>query len=158
MSRGFLYNILKAVTARRPPGFPQLPPEGSPSFRRQKPDVRNRTVGSISHLSGPKLIFWGNFTMVLHGFASRSPKNIVFPWKLESNIKKWKIHYNSKLIKIYWTNCFLEGALVVFLVRVTLGLFTTRCQFWRHRIQGPNKDCFRCICDVFVSLSGLAPR
>ena len=40
-----------------PAGFPQLPPEGSPSLRRQKPDARNQTFGSISHVSAPKLTF-----------------------------------------------------------------------------------------------------
>ena len=43
ISRGFLYNFLMAVTARRPPGFPRLPPGGSPGFRRQKPDARNQS-------------------------------------------------------------------------------------------------------------------
>ena len=39
---------------------------------------RSQSFGSISHISGPKLTFWGNFIMVLHGFVSRSPRNIVF--------------------------------------------------------------------------------
>ena len=43
--------------------------------------VQIPTFGIISHVSGPKLTFGGNFIMVLHGFASRSSKNIVFPLK-----------------------------------------------------------------------------
>ena len=35
---------------------------------------RRQSFGSISHASGPKLTFWCNFIMILHGFASRSPK------------------------------------------------------------------------------------
>ena len=35
---------------------------------------RSQTFSSISHVSGPKLTFWRNFTTVLHGFASRSEK------------------------------------------------------------------------------------
>ena len=37
------------------------------------------TFGPISHVSGPKLTFGGNFTMVLHGFVWRSPKNTFCP-------------------------------------------------------------------------------
>ena len=33
---------------------------------------RSQSFGPISHVSGPKLTFWGNFIMVLHGFAWRS--------------------------------------------------------------------------------------
>ena len=40
-----------------PAGFPQLPPEGSPSLWRQKPDARNQTFGQISYVSDPKLSF-----------------------------------------------------------------------------------------------------
>ena len=40
---------------------------------------RSQTFGPISQVLNPKPTFWGNFIMVLHGFASRSPKNIVFP-------------------------------------------------------------------------------
>ena len=47
-----LCNFLKAVTDGGPPGFPRLPPEGSPSLRRQKPDARNQSFGAISHVSG----------------------------------------------------------------------------------------------------------
>ena len=36
------------------------------------------SVGRISHASVPKLSFWGSVTMVLHGFASRSPKTLFF--------------------------------------------------------------------------------
>ena len=57
ISRGFLYNVLKRCTASGPFGFPQFPPEGSPSLRRQKPDARNQTFGPISHISDPKLAF-----------------------------------------------------------------------------------------------------
>ena len=41
----------------------------------------NRTVGSISHVSGPKLIFWRYFLICLHGFAARNPKNKIFQSK-----------------------------------------------------------------------------
>ena len=37
----------------------------------------SQSFGSISHVSGPKLIDWGNFIMVLNGFARRSSKNMV---------------------------------------------------------------------------------
>ena len=36
--------------------------------------VRFPTFGPISHVSGPKPIFLGNFHVVLHGFARRSQK------------------------------------------------------------------------------------
>ena len=39
--------------------------------------VRSQTFGQISHISVPELTFWGNFIMVLHGFAWRSSKNTV---------------------------------------------------------------------------------
>ena len=42
-----------------PAGFPQLPPEGSPSLRRQKPDARNQTFGPSSHRHLlPLVAFW----------------------------------------------------------------------------------------------------
>ena len=58
----------------------------SPSCRLRVPpasgdrnqDARNQSFGKISHVSGPKLNFKGNFIMVLHGFASRSSKNTFF--------------------------------------------------------------------------------
>ena len=37
------------------------------------------TFGKISYVSGPKLTFWGNSLMILHGFAWRSSKN-TFSW------------------------------------------------------------------------------
>ena len=40
------------------------------------PQRRVQEDGSISHVSDPKLTFWGNFPMVLHGFAWRNPKNM----------------------------------------------------------------------------------
>ena len=43
--------------------------------------ARSQSFGPIWHVSGPKLTFWGNFIMVLHGFAARSLKNMVFPSK-----------------------------------------------------------------------------
>ena len=36
--------------------------------------VQSQSFGIISHALGPKLNSWGNFIMVLHGFASRSLK------------------------------------------------------------------------------------
>ena len=39
---------------------------------------RSQSFGPISHVSGRKLSCWGNFIMVLHGFAWRSSKNTVF--------------------------------------------------------------------------------
>ena len=39
-------------------------------------DMSNsRPFDQISHTSVPKLTFWSNFIMVLHGFASRNPKH-----------------------------------------------------------------------------------
>ena len=42
---------------------------------------QSQTFDSIVHVSGPKLRLFEvrNFILVLHGFASRNPKNIVFP-------------------------------------------------------------------------------
>ena len=37
---------------------------------------RSQSFNPISHVSGPKLTFWGNFHMILHGVASRNLKNI----------------------------------------------------------------------------------
>ena len=48
----------------------------------------SQSVGWISHTSGRKLSYWGNFIMVLHGFASRSSKNTVFHQKTLSLITK----------------------------------------------------------------------
>ena len=39
---------------------------------------RSRSFGPISHASAPKLTFWCNFIMVLHGFAWRSSKTLFF--------------------------------------------------------------------------------
>ena len=86
-----------------PAGFPQLPPEGSPSLRRQKPDARNQTFGKSSHVLGPKLTCWGNFLMVLHGFASRSPKALFSSkiWKYQKQKKQQTNHlyHNSRKLK-----------------------------------------------------------
>ena len=49
------------MTGGRPPGFPRLPPEGSPSLRRQKPDARNQTFGRILHFFGFKIRFLVKF-------------------------------------------------------------------------------------------------
>ena len=38
------------------------------------------SFGTISHVSAPKHSFRGDSQMILHGFASRTPKNI-FPMK-----------------------------------------------------------------------------
>ena len=38
---------------------------------------RSQSFGPILHASGPKQSFRCNFQMILHGFAPRSPKNIV---------------------------------------------------------------------------------
>ena len=40
--------------------------------------VRSQSFGSVSHVSDPKLSFWGNFQMILHDFAWRSSKNTFF--------------------------------------------------------------------------------
>ena len=37
----------------------------------------NYTFWQILHVSGLEMTFWSNFRMVLHGFASRNPKNTV---------------------------------------------------------------------------------
>ena len=50
---------------------------------------RSQTFGSISHVSNPKLTFWGNFIILLHGFAWRNPKNIVFLAKKNTE-RMWK--------------------------------------------------------------------
>ena len=39
---------------------------------------RCQSFGPILYVSNPTLVFSYNFQMILHGFASRSPKNIVF--------------------------------------------------------------------------------
>ena len=48
---------------------------------------RCQSFGSISYVSGLKLTFRGNFIMILHGFASRNPKNMVFNSKTRYLIK-----------------------------------------------------------------------
>ena len=53
------------------------------------------SVGQISHVSVPKLSFWGNFMMVLHGFASRSPKNTVLRQN-NNNIRPTKIKKDTQ--------------------------------------------------------------
>ena len=60
---------------------------------------RSPIFGPISHVSGTKLSFWSNFIMVLHGFASRSPKNTVlrpktlkYDQKLKNKTKNLKIN------------------------------------------------------------------
>ena len=119
------------MTGGGPPGFPRLPPEGSPGLRRRKPDARNQTFGRISHASGPKLTFWGNFQMILHGFAWRSSKNTVLRSKTLKFVKESTNHITN--LKNYVTYRFSCS----FLVRVTLGLSYERvdpCGFdWRSR-------------------------
>ena len=51
---------------------------------------RSQTFGSIWHVSGPKLSFWCNFIMVLHGFVWRSSRRTVLRRKTTS-IKNFKI-------------------------------------------------------------------
>ena len=38
---------------------------------------RSQSFGPMLHVSGPKLSFSGNFQLIMHGFAPRSPTNIV---------------------------------------------------------------------------------
>ena len=64
-----------------PAGFPQLPPEGSLSLRSQKPDARNKSFGQISHVSGPKIVFWGNLIFVRYHFSARKFKTTLKPSK-----------------------------------------------------------------------------
>ena len=45
------------------------------------PDTPHDTYGPSSHVSGPKLSFWRNFQMILHGFAWRSSQNTVLRQK-----------------------------------------------------------------------------
>ena len=47
---------------------------------------RSQTSGPILHASVPKLTFWGNLQMILHGFVWRSSKNEV----LKSKTIKYK--------------------------------------------------------------------
>ena len=42
---------------------------------------RSKSFGPISDVSGPKLTFWGNFLMILHGFVWRNLENIAFASK-----------------------------------------------------------------------------
>ena len=42
---------------------------------------RSQSFGSVSHVPGPKLTFWGNFQMILHGVVLRSSNNKVVPSK-----------------------------------------------------------------------------
>ena len=54
--------------------------------------VQSQSFGSISHVSGPKLNFWGIFIMVLDGFVWRSSKKQGFEThNLKDRIKKPKI-------------------------------------------------------------------
>ena len=46
------------------------------------------TFGPISHASGPKLSFWRNFLMILHGFCWRSWKTYFFNQKTKHLITK----------------------------------------------------------------------
>ena len=52
---------------------------------------RSPTFGSISHVSGPKLTFWNNFQMIMHGFAWRNSKNIVFSYQTTVYLVKKRI-------------------------------------------------------------------
>ena len=44
--------------------------------------VQITTFDSISHASGPKLFVWGDFIMVLHGFAPTNQKTMLFYLKI----------------------------------------------------------------------------
>ena len=111
ISRGFLYSFLKAVTDGGPPGFLQLPPEGSSSLRRQKPDARNQTFGPISHVSGPKLAFWGNFIFVRYHFSARKLKSTLKPSKKNAGCQKLFFCTNvlNKGVCFSWTSPTLQG-------------------------------------------------
>ena len=37
---------------------------------------RSQSFGQFSHVSGPKLSFWGNLQMIMHGFAARVQKTL----------------------------------------------------------------------------------
>ena len=43
--------------------------------------VRFPTFDQVLHASDLEITFGSNFLMILHGFASRNPKNIVFQFK-----------------------------------------------------------------------------
>ena len=61
--------------------------------------VQSQSFGSISHASGPKLTFWGNFIMVLHGFVWRNSKKHWFETqKLKNNTKHLKSHQQPKKV------------------------------------------------------------
>ena len=104
------------MTVSRPPGFSQLPPECSPSLicgvKSRSGHDRSQSFGQISHVSGPKLTFWGNFIMVLHGFAWRSSKYTVLKQKKQKN------HTNNhqirpktqQIIQNQWTQRFSYGS------------------------------------------------
>ena len=91
--------------------------------------IRSLTFGQISHGLGPKLNFWGNFQLILHGFALRCPTNIVFSLKTRYLIKNWpklqqqnikKTHIHV-YIYIYTYIYIYIYALKTLIDRVTLG-------------------------------------
>ena len=82
------------------------------------------TFGPISHASCPKLFFWSNFQMILHGFAPRSPKNMfscycwdfwsyskllngktMFSWSPRHKTMQKHLEITSKTVKKF-QNCF----------------------------------------------------
>ena len=63
------------------------------------------TFDQISYVSGPKLAFWGDFFMILHGFAWRSSKNkdlrsTKFEISLKS-IKNQNVITNSMKVQVF---------------------------------------------------------
>ena len=72
-----------------PAGFPQVPPEGSPGLRRQKPDARNQTFDQFHTARVQNWVFdeiSKLFCMVLRGGAQKtmfSIKNNIFNEKID---------------------------------------------------------------------------
>ena len=59
--------------------------------------VQSQSFGLISHVWGPKMSFWRNFNMILHGFAWRSSKDTVLrPKTLRFDPKSKKHLTNPK--------------------------------------------------------------
>ena len=77
---------------------------------------RSQSFHPISHASGPKMTFWHNFHMILHGFAWRNQKTYKFIYKYRY-LSKEKTGSGPNNINKKWKKSFgLFDSLMFFLI------------------------------------------
>ena len=102
------------------------------------------TFWQIVHVSGLEMTFWGNFIMVLHGFASRSPKNTVLrPKTLKYDQKPKNKTKNQKINPEIFQVNIVEACSLKIRIHTPLGLVSAS-------VQGFEPWCRKFVCAVFL--------